>query len=57
MIFLKKNKEDDLEDLFKKYNISKEDFEKKIMNDTLNNNNKTNITDTEKNENKKETDL
>ena len=45
---LKKNKEDDLEDLFKKYNISKEDFEKKIMNDTLNNNNKTNITDTEK---------
>ena len=27
------------------------------MNDTLNNNNKTNITDTEKNENKKETDL
>ena len=53
---LKKNKEDDLEDLFKKYNISKEDFEKKIMNDTLNNN-KTNITDTEKNENKKETDL
>lgn len=54
---LKKNKEDDLEDLFKKYNISKEDFEKKIMNDTLNNNNKTNITDTEKNENKKETDL
>jgi len=54
---LKKNKEDDLEDLFKKYNISKEDFEKKIMNDTLNNNNKTNITDTENNENKKETDL
>ena len=53
---LKKNKEDDLDELFKKYNISKEDFEKKILNDTINQN-KTNVTSSEKAENKKETDL
>ena len=54
---LKKNKEDDLDELFKKYNISKEDFEKKILNDTMNNQNKTNVTSSDKKENKKETDL
>ena len=54
---LKKNKEDDLDELFKKYNISKEDFEKKILNDTMNNQNKTNVTSSDKEENKKETDL
>ena len=53
---LKKNKEDDLDELFKKYNISKEDFEKKILNDTANHN-KTNVTSSDKEENKKETDL
>ena len=54
---MKKNKEDDLDELFKKYNISKEDFEKKILNDTMNNQNKTNVTSSDKEENKKETDL
>ena len=48
-------KDNDLDELFKKYNISKEDLEKKIFNDTLNNNNKTNVTKDEGN--KKETDL
>ena len=51
---LHKKNEDDLDELFKKFNISKEDFEKKVMNDTLNSN-KTNVTNA--NENKKETDL
>jgi hypothetical protein len=52
---LNRNKEDDLDELFKKFNISKEEFEKKVMNDTINNNNKTNVT-TDNNK-KKETDL
>ena len=52
----KNKREDDLDELFKKYNISKEDFEKKVMNDTLNAN-KTNVTNSEKEGNKKETDL
>ena len=53
---LRKNRrEDDLDELFKKYNISKEDFEKKVMNDTLNSN--KNKTNSEKAGNKKETDL
>ena len=47
-------KDDDLDELFKKFNISKEEFEKKVMNDTLNNN-KTNVTNSDTN--KKETDL
>ena len=47
-------KDDDLDELFKKFNISKEEFEKKVMNDTLNNN-KTNVTHSDTN--KKETDL
>ena len=52
---LNRNKEDDLDELFKKFNISKEEFEKKVMNDTINNNNKTNVT-TDNNK-KRETDL
>jgi hypoxia up-regulated 1 len=52
---LNRNKEDDLDELFKKFNISKEEFEKKVMNDTINNNNKSNVT-TDNNK-KKETDL
>ena len=53
-------KDNDLDELFKKYNISKEEFEKKVMNDTMNNNsnsnnNKTNITHSDTD--KKETDL
>ena len=48
------NKKDDLDDLFKKYNISREEFEKKILNDTMNKN-KTN--NDEKKEDKKTTDL
>ena len=51
---LNRNKEDDLDELFKKFNISKEEFEKKVMNDTINNN-KTNVT-TDNNK-KRETDL
>ena len=47
-------KDDDLDELFKKFNISKEEFEKKILNDTINNN-KTNVTHSDTN--KKETDL
>ena len=47
-------KDDDLDELFKKFNISKEEFEKKVMNDTLSNN-KTNVTNSDTN--KKETDL
>ena len=47
-------KDDDLDELFKKFNISKEEFEKKVVNDTLNNN-KTNVTHSDTN--KKETDL
>ena len=52
----KKNKigDIDLDELFKKFNISKEEFEKKVMNDTLSNN-KTNVTNSDTN--KKETDL
>ena len=56
------NKKDDLDDFFKKYNISKEEFEKKILNDTANNKNETSKdltnrnNEKEKNE-KKETDL
>jgi len=51
------NKKDkDLDDLFKKYNISKEEFQKKILNDTLKN--KKNEKDNKDNKNtKKETDL
>ena len=49
-------KDDDLDELFKRFNISKEDFEKKVLNDTLNDkNNKTNVTVDEAT--KKETDL
>ena len=48
-------KDDDLDELFKKFNISKEEFEKKVLNDTINNNNKTNVTHSDTN--KKETDL
>lgn len=51
---LNNKKDDDLDELFKKFNISKEEFEKKVMNDTLNNN-KTNVTHSDTN--KKETDL
>ena len=47
-------KDDDLDELFKKFNISKEEFEKKVLNDTINNN-KTNVTHSDTN--KKETDL
>jgi len=56
------NKKDELDDLFKKYNISKEEFEKKILNDTASNKNDTSKdltnrnNEKEKNE-KKETDL
>jgi len=49
-------KDKDLDDLFKKYNISKEEFQKKILNDTLKN--KKNEKDNKDNKNtKKETDL
>ena len=49
-------KDDDLDELFKRFNISKEDFEKKVLNDTLNDkNNKTNVTVDAAT--KKETDL
>ena len=51
---LNNKKDDDLDELFKKFNISKEEFEKKVLNDTLNNN-KTNVTHSDAN--KKETDL
>ena len=47
-------KDNDLDDLFKKYNITREEFEKKILNDTMNRN-KTN--NDEKKEDKKTTDL
>jgi hypoxia up-regulated 1 len=47
---------DDLDDLFRKMNISKEEFEKKILNDTENTN-KTSDSNKEKKDNKKETDL
>ena len=51
------NKRDkDLDDLFKKYNISKEEFQKRILNDTLKN--KKNEKDNKDKKNtKKETDL
>ena len=39
------NKKDDLDDLFKKYNISREEFEKKILNDTMNRNKTDNNND------------
>ena len=51
---LNKKKDNDLEELLKKYNISKDEFEKKIFNDTIKNN-KTDTND--KNNDKKETDL
>ena len=63
---LKKNKKDDLEELLKKHNISKEEFEKKIFNDTIINNKTKNskdlkdINDKDKKDSKKdkkETDL
>ena len=62
---LNKNKEDDINDFFEKYNISREEFEKKIYNDTAKNKteNSKDIKDTndkkEKNSNddKKQTDL
>ena len=50
------NKKDDLDDLFKKYNISREEFEKKILNDTMNKN-KTNNNNDDKKDDKKTTDL
>ena len=52
------NKKDDLDDLLKKYNISREEFEKKILNDTKNNNKTEESKDLkDKNEDKKESDL
>ena len=51
---LNQKKDNDLEELLKKYNISKDEFEKKIFNDTIKNN-KTDTND--KNNDKKETDL
>ena len=55
---LHKKDDNDLDELFKKFNISKEEFDKKVLNDSLNTN-KTNVTSTNenKNKNKKETDL
>ena len=55
---LHKKDDNDLDELFKKFNISKEEFDKKVLNDSLNSN-KTNVTNTNenKNKNKKETDL
>ena len=55
---LHKKDDNDLDELFKKFNISKEEFDKKVLNDSLNTN-KTNVTNTNenKNKNKKETDL
>ena len=51
------NKRDkDLDDLFKKYNITKEEFQKRILNDTLNNK-KNEKEDKDKKNTKKETDL
>ena len=50
-------KNDDLDDLFKKYNISREEFEKKILNDTLNKNKTKDNSNKDKNNAKKETDL
>ena len=51
------NKRDkDLDDLFKKYNISKEEFQKRVLNDTLNNK-KNEKDDKDKKNTKKETDL
>ena len=57
------NKKDNLDDLFKKYNISKEEFQKRILNDTINNKTK-NTKDENKdkkenksNDDKKESDL
>lgn len=51
------NKKDkDLDDLFKKYNISKEEFQKKVLNDTLNKK-KDEKDNKEKKNTKKETDL
>ena len=51
------NKKDkDLDDLFKKYNISKEEFQKRVLNDTLNNK-KNEKDDKDKKNTKKETDL
>ena len=47
-------RDDDLDDLFKKYNISREEFEKKILNDSMNRN-KTN--NDQKKEDDKTTDL
>ena len=46
-------KDNDLDDLFKKLNISKEEFEKKFLNDTK----KDNKTENNDNNDKKETDL
>jgi hypothetical protein len=49
-------REKDLDDLFKKYNITKEEFQKRILNDTLKN--KKNEKDNkDKKDTKKETDL
>ena len=51
------NKRDkDLDDLFKKYNITKEEFQKRILNDTLKNK-KDEKDDKDKKNTKKETDL
>ena len=51
------NKRDkDLDDLFKKYNISKEEFQKKVLNDTLNKK-KDEKDNKDKKNTKKETDL
>ena len=51
------NKKDkDLDDLFKKYNISKEEFQKKVLNDTLNKK-KDEKDNKDKKNTKKETDL
>ena len=50
-------KDNDLDDLFKKYNISKEEFEKKILNDTLNRNNTNSNSNKDKKKEQKETDL
>ena len=51
------NKKDkDLDDLFKKYNISKEEFQKKVLNDTLNKK-KDEKDNKDKKNKKKETDL
>ena len=46
-------RDDDLEELIKKMNISREEFEEKILNNSKTNNSNN----TEKNDNKKETDL